>query len=71
MNRNDNQNSFQRNTGGHRPYRNYNKKNENWIKEYKFDVRRTGRQGATYSSVLKQIVLKIKNSFDRGRLIAE
>ena len=68
MNRNDNKNRVQRQTGGRRPYRSYNKKNEIWIREYKFDVRRNGRQGATYSSVVKQIALKIKSSFDRGRL---
>ena len=58
-------------TGGQRPYRHYKKRSENSIREYKFDVRRNGRQGATYSSVVKQIALKIKSSFDRGRLVAE
>ena len=71
MNRSDNKNRTQQQTGGRVTHSGRNNKNENWIKKYKFHVRRNGRQGATYASVVKWITLKIKSSFDRGRLVAE
>ena len=47
MNRNDrkdNQNRFQRSTGGRRPFRNYNKQNEDKLDESEKEIRRLRKE---------------------------